>query len=123
MRTITYQEAYDALKETVEANPDRQVKECRYVDRDNRPNCVVGVVLDKLGVPLPEYRAIANTASIDSSPVRSFLDIQEVALAIAATDLLDRAQTIQDSAADGTGSPAEPDRPGRPWRDILTELL
>jgi hypothetical protein len=76
-----------------------------------------------LEVSLPEYHAIANTASIDSSPVRAFLDIQEIALDVAATDLLDQAQTIQDSAADGTGSPAEPDRPGRPWRDILTELL
>jgi hypothetical protein len=128
MRTITYQEAYDALKETVEAYPDRQVTECRYVDRRNQPLCVVGVVLDKLRIPLPEYHAIANHASItanfsDQETMLGFLKEKGIALEDSALGLLNNAQEIQDSAADNSGNHAAADHPGRPWRDILTEVL
>jgi hypothetical protein len=43
-----------ATEKVVNANPDKVVEHCIYTNEDGSPCCVIGYVLDELGLPRPE---------------------------------------------------------------------
>lgn len=111
---ITLEQVEPILTEIVKTNPDRQVTVCQYVNADGDPDCVVGQVMARLGVPLPDYRSEDNTRPFDRLPGKESFSREAVRF-------LQKAQAIQDETTDSIEE-VSVDFPGRPWGDILTEL-
>lgn len=66
MNTIVFDDAVQALKELAAERPDYVYERdlCVYTHENGEPGCIVGHVLDRLGLPRPGFDESRNTQGI-----------------------------------------------------------
>lgn len=96
---LTGERALELLREVVAERPNRVVKKCTYVHA-GRPQCLVGAVLHRHGVPLD---VLADCEGILADGLATDAGLP---LSPSAARILDIAQVVQDGR--------------RPWREALT---
>lgn len=117
MRTVTYEEVKQAAEELIDEFPHGRNEDlCAYQDKDGKPDCAVGHVLYRLGVPFPnandDFRCVIENGDIDAEFTSD---------AIAFLDLF---QTASDTTEPPLGAKGlERKRPRRKWQNTFSDAV
>jgi ribosomal protein S16 len=127
MREISLKEVEGALRQLAESNPDGHgrgpaVGECVYTNQDGTPGCVVGHVLEILGLPRPAFTDSTNTCGVETTVSSTGECFQEWLRGVGAT-LSDDAREILNQAQEHNDYMPFPATGLRTFREVVELTL